>query len=426
MTDKSLDIIVMGATGFTGKCTVQHLARLTKEKYWDVTWGISGRSKDKMQSLVTELNKLGLDVKNIPMIESNVDNRESLKKALQMAKVVINCTGPNSVLSAPIVEACIESGTHYLDISAEMFHILQLYQKYNKTAEEASVLVVPSCGYAAIPTESAMIYLERQFKGTLHTVVCYTALDLPKRTYIPGRALIHNGTWTSLVYVLESFKDHLNLWKELFPKPVEPVPEEMNKSFFHRYNGETWFPYPGTENYVVEMSQRYLHEKTQKKPVHFKAYTTMPMFFHFIVIPVMYLYYYLSYFKCFRNLLINFPRLVTIGYASQKGPTERTRKDTKYSFILNGKGWDLGADLNTEPTKKMTVKVSGSDPGYDTTAIAIIMCAITILKEGSNITKRGVLMPGAAFYRTDIVDRLMHEGYSFEVVGAGDSVVQVA
>lgn len=55
------------------------------------------------------------------MIESNVDNRESLKKALQMAKVVINCTGPNSVLSAPIVEASIESGTHYLDISAEMF-----------------------------------------------------------------------------------------------------------------------------------------------------------------------------------------------------------------------------------------------------------------------------------------------------------------
>lgn len=65
MTDKSLDIIVLGATGFTGKCTVQHLARLTKEKYLDVTWGIAGRSKDKMQSLITELNKLGKFLLNI-------------------------------------------------------------------------------------------------------------------------------------------------------------------------------------------------------------------------------------------------------------------------------------------------------------------------------------------------------------------------
>ncbi|KAF9416228.1 hypothetical protein HW555_006387 [Spodoptera exigua] len=414
MMDKSLDIIVLGATGFTGKCTVQHLARLTKEKYWDVTWGIAGRSKDKMQTLITDLNKLGLDVKNVPMVESDIENRESLKKALQLAKVVINCTGPNSVLSAPIVEACIESGTQYLDISAEMFHILQLYQKYNKTAEDASVLVVPSCGYAAIPAESAMIYLERQFKGTLYTVECYSTMDIPKRTYIPGRALIHNGTWTSLVYVLNSFKDHLNLWKELFLSL-------LNQSFFHRHKGETWFPYPGTEDYVVNMSQRHLHDKTQKKPVHFKAYTTMPTFFHFLVIPVMYLYYYLSYFKCFRSLLINWPRLVTVGYASQKGPSERTRRDTKYSFVLNGKGWDLGADLNSEPTKKMSVKVSGSDPGYDTTAVAIIMCAITILKERSNIPKGGVVMPGAAFFRTDIVDRLMHEGYTYEIVG--DNVV---
>ena len=130
------------------------------------------------------------------------------------------------------------------------------------------------------------------------------------------------------------------------------------RSFFHRHNGRTWFPYPGTEPELVDMSQRYLHEKTQKKPAHFKIYTTFPVCFHFIIVPVMFLYYYLSYFKWFRKLLINWPRLMTVGYVSQKGPSEKTRQDMKYKFVLNGKGWDLGADLNSKPTKTMSVMVS--------------------------------------------------------------------
>lgn len=48
---------------------------------------------------------------------------------------------------------------------------------------------------------------------------------------------------------------------------------------------------------------------------------------------------------------------MTIGYASQRGPSQKMRQDTKYNFVLKGKGWDLGADLNTEPTKRMSVKV---------------------------------------------------------------------
>ncbi|XP_075976278.1 saccharopine dehydrogenase-like oxidoreductase [Anticarsia gemmatalis] len=410
---KSVDIIVLGATGYTGKCTVQQLASLTQEKYWDVTWGIAGRSKEKLQKVVADLNKNGLAVKDLTIIEADIENEESLKKMLEVAKVVINCTGPNSILSPPIVKACIETGTHYVDISAEMFHILNLYKNYHKAAEDANVLIIPSCGFAAIPAETGMIYLERQFKGTLNTVHCYVELLLPN---IFPKVVIHNGTWTSLVYVLETFKQHIALKKELFPKPIEPVPEEMNKSFFHRHNRRTWFPYPGTENDLVDMSQRYLYEKTKKKPVHFNAYTTVQYFFQFIVIPAMYLYYYLSYFSCFRKLLINFPKLMTIGYVSEKGPTDKTRQDTKFRFVLNGKGWDIDQDTKSEPTKKMTVKVSGQDPGYDSTGIAIIMCAITILKEGSNMPNGGVIMPGAAFYRTDIVDRLMHDGYKFEVV----------
>ncbi|CAH0583137.1 unnamed protein product [Chrysodeixis includens] len=414
MTNKSLDIVVLGATGYTGKFVVKFLANLTKEKYWDVTWGISGRSKQKIDKMLTELNDAGLGLKNIPIMESDVEDEESIKKVLQAAKVVINCTGPHITMSPPIVKACIEAGTHYLDLSAEIYHMLKLTQDYHKAAEDAGVLIIPACGLTALPSETGLIYLQRLFKGTLHTVECHVAILMPKRSYIPGRALLHSGTWTSLVHVLETFKEHEALFRQMYP-PLEPEPAEMKRSFFHRFNGRTWFPYPGCESNVAEMSQRYLHEKTQKKPTHYKVYTTLPIHM-LIAIPFMFLYYLLSYFGWFRKLLIKYPRIFTLGYASEKGPTEQMRKDTKYYFQFNGKGWDLDADLTTKPTKSMSVKISGRDPGYETTAIAIVMSAITVLKESSNMPKGGVITPGAAFYRTDIVDRLMHDGFTFEVL----------
>ncbi|CAB3260910.1 unnamed protein product [Arctia plantaginis] len=99
-----VDILVFGATGFTGKFTVRQLALLTKEKYLDVTWGIAGRSKEKLENLVRDIRNTGLDIKNVPVIECDVDNEESLKNMTRVTKVVINCTGVNIILSPKIVK----------------------------------------------------------------------------------------------------------------------------------------------------------------------------------------------------------------------------------------------------------------------------------------------------------------------------------
>lgn len=411
---KTIDIVVLGATGYTGKCVVKMLATLTKEEYYDITWAIAGRSKEKLQDLATELCKADVGVKNLTIIESDIKNEASLKKMFDMTKVVINCTGPNCLLSPPIVKACIETGTHYVDISAEMLHMLKLQQDYHRRAEEAGVLVIPSCGFSSTVLEFGMVFLQRQFEGTLYSMECYAELLLP--SWIPGKIVLHNGTWTSTVYVMETFKKHWALWREMFP-PIEPEPEEMQKSFFHRHNRRFWFPAPGPEWYLGEMSQRYLYQTTGKKPVYLKEYTTFQYCFQFIIIPIMYIYYYLCYFKCFSKLLIKLPRLLTFGMVSEAGPSNKTRQNTKFRYTFNGKGWDVNDDLKSKPLKSLSVKVTGQDPGYDSTALAIIMCAITILKERSNMPKGGVIMPGAAFYKTDIIDRLtQNNGFKFEVL----------
>lgn len=104
------------------------------------------------------------------------------------------------------------------------------------------------------------------------------------------------------------------------------------------------------------MSQRYLYKENGKKPVHFKAYTTFEKWYYFIIVPVIYIYYFLCYFKCFAKLLINYPRFFTFGFISEKGPTHETRQKLKFNILLNGKGWQT-ANQNSEPTKTMSVKV---------------------------------------------------------------------
>ncbi|CAB3235856.1 unnamed protein product [Arctia plantaginis] len=412
--DKSVEIIVFGATGCTGKCTVLRLARLTTEKYLNISWAIAGRSKEKLLSLVKELSERGFNIKELLTIECDINNEESIKTMSKMTKVVINCTAPKILLSSLIVKTCIETGTHYVDLSGEMYHILNLYRDYYKSAADANVLVIPSCGFTTMPVETGLIYLEKQFKGTLYTVECFTEFSLPPCRLF--RALIHNGRWTSLLNSFKTYRHQLSLWSEIFPEPIEPEPEEMKRSLFFRNKGRLWFPWPGIENDSVRMSQIFLNEKNEKKPLHFKAYTTFQFFYQFIVLPVILMYYFLSYFKVFRRLLISFPRLFTLGYVSRKGPTYTMRQSTNFSFILNGKGWELDCNEKSKPTKTLSVKVSGQDPCQDSTAIALIMSAITILKESSNMPKGGVITPGAAFFRTDIVDRLMHEGYTFQVL----------
>lgn len=129
--------------------------------------------------------------------------------------------------------------------------------------------------------------------------------------------------------------------------------------FFHRNHGKLWYPYPGPDEDVIEFSERYLHKNQSKRPVCFKLYTTMPLLIHFIIIPLMFMYYYLSYFKCFSKLLRKYPRFFTAGYMSHKGPSKQMMRDVTYSFTLFGKGWDSNVEDFSVPTNKtLKCKVS--------------------------------------------------------------------
>lgn len=133
---RDLEIVLLGATGYTGKLCAEHIA---KSLPTNLAWGIAGRSSEKLENLSTKLQALNKDRKPPGIIclpvflrpdgvfgrfDANFMlellpvqfNDAELKTLACKTKVVINCVGPYRKHSTPVVKACAENGTHYVDV----------------------------------------------------------------------------------------------------------------------------------------------------------------------------------------------------------------------------------------------------------------------------------------------------------------------
>jgi short subunit dehydrogenase-like uncharacterized protein len=121
-----LDLIVFGASGFTGKYAILEVNKLAIEK-GGLKWGISGRNKSKLEDVLREMGqKAKVDLSKTPIIVADVNDDDSLEAMASQARVVINCAGPYRFYGEAVVKACVKSGTHHVDVSGEPQVIIKL------------------------------------------------------------------------------------------------------------------------------------------------------------------------------------------------------------------------------------------------------------------------------------------------------------
>lgn len=112
-----LDIVIFGASGFTGKYTIYQSVNILK----GLKWGVAGRSKEKLQEVLKEMGKKAeTDLSKIPIILADLKDEQSLKKMTEMAKVIVNCCGPYMLYGEPVIKACIATSTHHVDVSGKL------------------------------------------------------------------------------------------------------------------------------------------------------------------------------------------------------------------------------------------------------------------------------------------------------------------
>lgn len=138
------DVCVYGATGFTGKIVAKYLSQKK-----DIKWAIAGRSAEKLAAIKEEIGSpAGMDV-----VIADSSKYETLVSMAEKSKVIASTVGPFMKYGEPLVRACVEAKTGYVDITGEFPFIREMIDKYHDKAEEKKVKIVTCCGYDCIPVD---------------------------------------------------------------------------------------------------------------------------------------------------------------------------------------------------------------------------------------------------------------------------------
>ena len=145
MADRRFDIVVFGATGFTGALTAEYLAHNAPA---GMRWALAGRNMDKLSAVRARLGRACAD---LPLLRADSGDPASLREVAEATKVVITTVGPYIRYGEPLVAACATAGTDYVDLTGEPEFVDRMYLNYHEQAERSGARIVHSCGFDSIP-----------------------------------------------------------------------------------------------------------------------------------------------------------------------------------------------------------------------------------------------------------------------------------
>ncbi|MDB3881738.1 saccharopine dehydrogenase NADP-binding domain-containing protein [Gammaproteobacteria bacterium] len=157
MSDKSFDVVIYGATGFTGKLVVEYM----QEKYGKdegISWAIAGRSEEKLNSVREEL-KVG---SNVPQLLVDSNDTDSIASMVQQTKCVLTTVGPYQLYGANILQQCVIHGVDYVDLCGEPGWMHEMINEYSDQAKETGARIVFSCGFDSIPFDLGVYFLQKE------------------------------------------------------------------------------------------------------------------------------------------------------------------------------------------------------------------------------------------------------------------------
>lgn len=152
--------MLYGANGYTGRMVARIAARRGERPV------LAGRTAAKIEPLATELG--------LPHRVVDLDDATALRQALDGVSVVAHCAGPFSATAAPMVSACLATGTHYLDITGEIDVFEAIYAR-DREARDAGVVLLPGAGFDVVPTDCLAASLARALPGATELDLAFTA-----------------------------------------------------------------------------------------------------------------------------------------------------------------------------------------------------------------------------------------------------------
>jgi short subunit dehydrogenase-like uncharacterized protein len=158
---REFDIVIYGATGYTGRLVAEHLVRHYHARKDAPKWAMAGRSDAKLR----EVRDLIGASAAAPLIVADADDPASLRAMAARTRVVLTTVGPYQLYGEPLVAACAAEGTDYADLCGEPAWMREMIEKYDAAAAESGARICFSAGFDSIPFDLGVLMLENEAKA---------------------------------------------------------------------------------------------------------------------------------------------------------------------------------------------------------------------------------------------------------------------
>ena len=402
---KIYDVIVWGATGFTGRLVAEYLTK-QYEVGKEVSWAIAGRNKAKLEKVREELNNAEL-----PLVIADSHDRESLEAMVKQTKVVCTTVGPYALYGNLLLELCVEHSVDYCDLTGEVQWMRRTIDAHHEKAQENKVKIVHCCGFDSIPSDMGVFFLQQEAQKRWEAY----AQEIKYRL-MGAKGGPSGGTVASLDNVAIEAKEDPKLMEEVILNPYGLNPKgeqvgkdvpDLNESAYDE-DFQAWiapFVMAVINTKVVRRSHALSNYPYGKNFRYEEATHVGPGFVNRVKASIT---------ATVTDALFN-PGSILKWVIDQflpdpgQGPSKHQRETGFFKIILLGKSAD---------GKTLKVKVKGDrDPGYGSTSKMLAEAAVCLAKDRENLPENfGVITPSTAM-GAHLLNRLQeNSGVTFSVV----------
>lgn len=384
---RELDIVLLGATGFTGGLTAEYLAQHAPP---GLRWGIAGRNELKLAKVREKLASIDSAWRDLPLLVADSGDQASLDALAARTRVLATTVGPYQQHGDPVVAACARAGTDYLDITGEPEFVDRTWLAHHETAVASGARLVHACGFDSVPHDLGARY-------TVHQLPEGEPITL--RGVVRTNAAFSGGTFHSAIGAFARGRQMQQAARER--RAVEPRPEGrrsrgvVQRPHRDRELGVWLVPLPTLDPFVVARSGAALERYGPDfRYSHYAGVSKLPHAVGGVVGATALMG------------VVQVPplrRAVLSRIEPGQGPSPQRRAKSWFSVDFFGEAGDA----------RVHTRVSGGDPGYTETSKMLAEAALSLALDDNPETAGQVTT--AVAMGEHLTRRLTKSGMTFEV-----------
>jgi short subunit dehydrogenase-like uncharacterized protein len=406
------DLILWGATGFTGRLVAEYLAR--NQDTHRARWALAGRDRARLEQVRSGLAAINPACAELPVLLADARDPASLDALVARTRVIISTVGPYARYGSELVAACVRGGRDYCDLTGEVQWMRRMIDAHHTQARETGARIVHTCGFDSIPSDLGVFMLQ-EYMREHHGGHCSRVRFHVTRM----RGGFSGGTVASLLQAVDESMADPNVRRvlgnphALDPEPRRGTPEERDQLgvSYSRELGRWTAPFvmASVNTRVVRRSNALLGYPWGKDFLYSEVSSFAPGVKGMVTAAGMSVglgaFMVATTVPVVRRLLEK-----RVLPAPGEGPSAEERERGHFEVRLVGEGQSTKTG---RPVRLEATVAAKGDPGYAATARMLAESALCLAFD--ELPAQGGVLTPASCMGLELVERLRRAGMTFEV-----------